>query len=151
MQKSSDATSWHVVSVTYLLLEYHHQALGIIILMKYIHISPPCWSLIDIQEQNRTCKKSVLQQVKDICGLLTSSGEKWENNDTYFARYLTYSPITLKLLANVLQNELEIWEIYCTLSILPLMKAGGLPTLSFSPLLPFITKWRKVKSFKAHQ
>lgn len=33
----------------------------------------------------------------------------------------------------MLQNELEIWEIYCTLSILPLMKAGKLPTPPFPP------------------
>lgn len=48
--KSSDASSWHAVSVTWLLLEHHRQALGMIILMKYIHISPFCWSLIDIRE-----------------------------------------------------------------------------------------------------
>lgn len=70
---------------------------------------------------------------KDIWGWLTSSGEKWKNNGMYFARYLSYWPITLKFLVNVLQNELEIWEIYCTLSIFSVMKACELPTLPFPP------------------
>lgn len=51
---------------------------------------------------------SVPERAKDIWGLVTSSSEKWDNNGTYFARYLTYGPIILKILVNVLQNELEI-------------------------------------------
>lgn len=49
------------------------------------------------------------------------------------------------------QNEFEIWQIYCTLSVFPQMKAGEASYTSFSPLLPFITKWRKVRSSKAHR
>jgi len=76
-----------------------------IILTKYIHKSPHCWSLIGIRKQNRMWKKFVLQSEPKIYGAY--SDEKWENNSTYFERHLTYGPITLKILVNVPQNELE--------------------------------------------
>lgn len=52
-----------------------------------------------------TCAEAETEDIRDS---LTSSGEKWENNGTSFTRDLMYRSISLKILANVPSNDLEI-------------------------------------------